>query len=404
MEMVQNPPPDPEGPPNPPSAGSGGVPRSPWRVFAAACIVAAGFVFITLVYVTNLTPQNAAGRDFIGYWATGQQLIHHADPYNTQAMLRLERGVGYTQDVPRITPSPPVAFLLLIPLGLFGAKTGLIVWLMAQLAVLSICIWMIWILFGRRDSRLHLAGYLFAPAIACLEAGQLGIFFLLGVMLFLLFHRSRPELAGAGLLLCALKPHLFLPLVLVLLLWMLRNRAQGLRILAGFSGLLALNTAVTLWFDPRVWQQYLAMLRASSIENRLTPTLGEGLRFLFGLHSVWLQWVPEVLGCAWALVYFWQRRDRWNWLDHGLLVLLVGGMCTPYAWLTDEAALLPAVIGGIFRAEDARRSLVPIALVGTAALVEVMANVQITGWGYLWTTPAWLGWYLYATWGTRRAA
>jgi hypothetical protein len=31
------------------------------------------------------------------------------------------------------------------------------------------------------------------------------------------------------------------------------------------------------------------------------------------------------------------------------------------------------------------------------ALIEVLASVQITSPYYLWTTPAWLAWYLYAT-------
>jgi uncharacterized membrane protein YfhO len=84
-------------------------------------------------------------------------------------------------------------------------------------------------------------------------------------------------------------------------------------------------------------------------------------------------------------------------MEHGLLVLLVSVMCAPYAWLTDEAVLLPAVLVGVYRAIEARRSLLPIAIFAAAALIELYANVRITSWYYTWTTPAWLGWYLYAT-------
>ncbi|HVC46801.1 MAG TPA: glycosyltransferase family 87 protein [Terracidiphilus sp.] len=373
------------------------------RKIAAAAIVAAGFLFVLGLFTVSLTAKDAADRDFIGYWATGQQLVRHANPYDAAAMMRLERAEGYSLSLPRITPSPPVAFLLLLPLGWMGAKAGLIAWLMAEMGCVGLCVWLLWRLFGTPGSRLQFAGFLFAPVLACLEAGQIGIFFLLGMTVFLCFHRTRPALAGAALLLCALKPHLFLPFVLVLLLWMLLNRAQGVRIMAGFLAFLALNTAVTLWFDPHVWTQYIAMLHGSGIENRLTPTLGEGLRFLFGLHAVWLQWVPEAVGCAWALVYFWRRRSRWSWLEEGLRVLLVGVVCTPYEWLTDEAVVLPAVVAGMFRADAAGRSLIPLLLAGTVALVEVMAGVPITGWGYVWTPLAWLGWYIYAARGAQRA-
>jgi hypothetical protein len=357
-----------------------------------------------VLFWVSLTAKNAADRDFIGYWATGQQLARHANPYDAAAMMRLEQAEGYSLPAPRITPSPPVAFLLLLPLGWMGAKIGLIAWLLVEMGCVGLSVWWLWRLLGRTGARpgtrLQFAGLLFAPALACLEAGQIGIFFLVGMMAFLVWHEKRPALAGAGLLLCALKPHLFLPFVLVLVLWMLLHRAQGAKMLAGFVAFLALNTAVTLWFDPHVWPQYLAMLRGSGIENRLTPTLGEGLREIFGQHVVWLQWVPEMIGCVWAVVYFWRRRARWSWLDEGLRVLLVGVVCTPYEWLTDEAVVLPAVIAGMFRADAAGRSLIPIALAGTVALVELMAGVQITGWGYVWTPLAWLGWYMYATSGS----
>jgi hypothetical protein len=77
-------------------------------------------------------------------------------------------------------------------------------------------------------------------------------------------------------------------------------------------------------------------------------------------------------------------------MDQGMLVLLVSALCTPYAWFTDEAMLLPAVLAGIYRAEASRRSLLPFGLFAGAAIVEVSALVPITSWYYLWTVPAWI--------------
>jgi Glycosyltransferase family 87 len=367
------------------------------RKFAAAAIVAAGFFALTLIYAVSLTDSEAAKRDYIGYWAAGKQIVHGASPYDTQAVLQMEEAVGLGNDQIKITPSPPAGLALVVPLGFFGAKGGLVFWTMLQLASLAGSIWIVWILQGRPPTRMHLFGFLFAPALACIMAGQLGVFFLLGVALFLLWHEDHPLLAGAMLFPCALKPHLFLPVAVVLILYCARRKAPG--ILIGFAAALAASNAIVWWFDPRVWAQYRDMMAAEGVRNRFAPTLSAELRLHLAPHSVWLQYVPMALACAWAAWYWWTRRDRWDWRDQGMAVLLIGVLCAPYAWFTDESVLLPAVMAGIYRATATKRSLVPIAIAGACALIEIYANIRITAWYFLWTTPAWLAWYLYATRG-----
>lgn len=369
--------------------------KRPLRVLAAAAIIAAGFCLVAGIYFVGLTDKNAAGRDFIEYWAAGQQLVHGADPYDPAAILRIERAAGLDGNQPKVSFSPPVAFFLVVPLGYVGAKTGLILWLLALVACLSASIYLLWILQGRPDNRIHLLGYLFAPSLACLKAGQLGIFLLTGVVLFLYLHRSRPFLAGAALLPCALKPHMFLPFAFALLLWVVSRKSYY--ILAGFTATLLASCALTLSFDRHVWSQYIQMMRLTGVLEAWIPTLSVSFRFLIDRNAVWLQFLPEANACVWALWYFWARRGRWNWMDHGLLLLLVSTMCAPYGWFFDETLLLPAVLAGLYRTVDSRRSAVPLALIAGIALVETLASVQMTSPYYLWTTPAWLAWYLYAT-------
>jgi Glycosyltransferase family 87 len=370
--------------------------RSPLRVFAAACIIAAGFCFVAGIYIVGLTDKDAAARDFIGYWAAGQQLIHGADPYDVAATLRLEQAAGLDDTRPRVTPSPPVALLLVLPLGLFGAKNGLIFWLLAQLACLSISIWVLWLLNGRPLSRFHLFGYFFAPALSCLMAGQLGIFLLLGIVLFFYFHESHPFWAGASLLPCALKPHLLLPFGLVLLLWIVGRKAYG--IIGGFLAFMAVNCAITIRFDPQIFAQYAQFIHASGIQDRFTPTVSLTLRVLIPPHPVWLQFLPEAAACVWSIWFYLTWRNRWRWTEQGMLLLVVSMLCAPYAWFPDEAIVLPAVLSGLYRAAELHRSLLPIGLIGGVALIEVAAKVQITSNFFLWTAPTWLAWYLYATW------
>jgi hypothetical protein len=370
----------------------------PGRILAVGGIILCGLVLLGAIFDLSLTEQSAATRDFIGYWAAGQQIVHGADPYNADRVLQLEKAVGLGNLQIKITPSPPIGLVLVLPLGFLSAKSGLVLWMLVELACLSLSLWAVWQLAGKPPSRLHLLGYLFAPALACFMAGQIGIFLLLGLSLFLLWRETRPFLAGAALLPMTLKPHLFLPIALVLLIWAILRRRPS--IFVGLLAATAVSFALVLGFDPHILTQYTAMLHSNLIQDRFAPTLSAYLRWDIAPAAVWLEYLPTALATLWALGYFWSRRARWDWLQDGLLVVLVGVMCAPYAWLTDEAVLLPAVLLGIYRARATGRSLLPIALFAAVALIELYANVRITSWYYTWTAPAWLAWFVYATQGS----
>jgi hypothetical protein len=370
--------------------------KSPLHVLAAACIVVAGHCIVLGILTFGLSNKSVAKRDFISYWAAGHQLLNGSNPYDIEAVQNLERVTGGEDRQPLLVMrNPPVAFFLVLPLGMVTPKTGLILWLLVLLSCLSASIWLLWLLNGRPGNRFHLMGYAFAPALACLMAGQVGIFLLLGVVLFLYFHRSRPYLAGAALLLCATKPHLFLPFAIVLLLWVMSCKSY--RIIAGFSAALLGSCALSLYLDVHAWSQYTQMMHAGGALNEPVPVLSVAFRFLTNRKAVWLQFLPEATACAWAIWFFWTHRKLWSWMDQGLLLLLVSAMCTPFGWFTDESMLLPAVLSGLYRAAESRRSLMPLGLIAGVALIEVLVPVQITSPFYLWTTPAWLAWYLYAT-------
>jgi len=384
-----------EAPMNPAETRNPPRPTSYWRIAAACGIVMAGFLAIAGSYALSLQGINPTASDFIGYWVAGQQLVRHANPYDLQAVLQLEKSVGYDGAEPRLTPSPPVGLLLLLPLGKLSVKAGLFVWTMTQFAALALSLTVLWLLHGRPPTRLHLFGFVFAPAIACLQAGQLGVFLLLSVVLFLYFIRTNPFLAGAVLLPCMLKPHLFVLFFLALILWAGFNQAY--RVLEGAASIAAASSALTLFFDPAIWTHYVAMTRSATLQDRYTPTLGVAFRLMVAWNAEWPRFVPLAIGCGWAFWYFWTRRDHWDWMDQGLLVLLVSVLCSPYAWFTDESVLLPAVLTAAMCARQNNRSPLPIALAAGVALAELASGVKITTWFFLWTSPAWLACYLYGT-------
>lgn len=358
-------------------------------------IVAVGFLLVGTAYWKIVPARGAGGGgDFIGYWAAGQQLAHHQNPYNEAAVLTLEQAEGFEQHEPSISPSPPAAWVLLLPLGYLSAKAGQVGWVMLQLACIALAMRLLWTLNGEPRTLIYLFGFIFPPVLVCMIGGQIGIFLLLSLTLFFYLMERYPFLAGAALLPCALKPHLLLAFFVVFAAWSIHRRQ--FKPLAGFCAALLASSAVVLWFDPQIWPQYLEMWRTGTVKDRVTPTLSIALRFLIDGSAHWIEFMPALAACAWAGWFYWSRRSRWQWLDHGLIVLLVAVMCAPYAWFTDESVALVAVMTAAIRARGSWRML-PIVLAVGVALIEVSRAVDIKLHGYIWTTPAWLVTYLLAS-------
>jgi hypothetical protein len=355
------------------------------------------FVLTILGICASVLGSDAAGRrDFAEYWASGHLLAHHANPYDGDAILGLERSVGYPSGITAlIMPNPPPALLLVLPLGFLGATTADWLWLLLLLACLVASVRMVWIMHGGPKNHLHWLGYSFAPALVCLLAGQVSIFVLLGLVLFLRLHRSRPFLAGVSLWLCFLKPHLFLPFGIVLLVWATITRSY--KLLAGTAVAVGVSTAIALILDPLVWVHYWQMMSTVRIDRLPIPCLSVILGQRLSPNSIWLQYLPAVLGCVWALAYFRRHRHDWDWLAHGSLLMLVSVLAAPYSWLMDQAILIPALLHAAYLTRSG--SLVAILALASAVVeVGILRGPPVTHSAlYLWTAPAWLAWYLYAT-------
>ena len=341
------------------------------------------------VLSTMMMGRSLGSRDLISYWAAGKLLIHGANPYSISAVSALERIAGRTATGMLIMRNPPSALFVVIPLGWMGARSGSILWSLLLLGCLAISIHMIWRMNGSPRSRLHLFGYFFAPTLACLGTGQTGIFALLGLILFLYLHDSKPLLAGVALSLCALKPHLFLPFAVVLFAWIATREAY--RILAGAVLAIAVCGAVPLLFDRSVWSQYAQMARVSGIVDEFMPDLGTVLRFAVDRNAMWLQFLPAVVACIWALWYFRRHRMDWDWQTHGSLLMLVSILAAPYSWFNDQVILLPALLHGMYSG----KSVVAILALTTATFVEMMFGVSLHSALHCWPAAAWLVWYLW---------
>jgi hypothetical protein len=349
-------------------------------------------VTILFIFAVPIAGKLAASRDFLSYWATGRQLVHHRNPYDRDAIWAIEHAAGLDPRTVLIMRNPPWALPIAYPLGFLGLRFAGILWTFLLLACLLVSIRIVRELHGSPPNRIHWLGFAFTPAIICLTMGQTSLLALLGLVLFLRFHRCHPFNAGAALWLCALKPHLFLPFAAVLALWIVLTRAY--KLLAGFSVALAFTSAIAFLIDPSAWPDYARLMRSPSVENQYIPCLADVFRHWLHPHAVWLQYLPVALACIWALVYFWRRRAHWDWLTGSSSLILVSLVAAPYSWLYDQCLAIPALLDAAY-ATRSRKLLAALALLILAADLE-LCFVKVTSTLFLWTAPAWLVWFLFA--------
>ncbi|MBS1804705.1 MAG: DUF2029 domain-containing protein [Acidobacteria bacterium] len=364
-------------------------------------VLTAGFLLLALGFAVLLggvaitaSYDHVATRDFVEYWAAGKLLVQGKDPYASDAVWSLEYSAG--SRFPVIPMNPPFFMWMVAPLGFLNFDTAARFWLLLQLASVGVSIWVIAKLHERRQAALAwVLGLSFSPILINILIGQIGVFLLLAVSLFLLLHKQHPLLAGIALLPCAAKPHLFLPFGIVILLWAIRSKAYA--VLAGFFAALFLTSAAVWLVNHQVWSQWIAFVHLSKPAETPIWNLSRMFRLAVGPQKAWVQFLPVSAACIWGTVYFFKRRDRWIWLDHGLLLLLVSVLCAPYSWFTDEAVLLPCIIAGVGSAEKAGRTILPLAAMLAISSFELLKGKWIDTGALVWTAPAWLAFYLYAT-------
>jgi hypothetical protein len=293
--------------------------------------------------------------------------------------------------------NPPWALPLAYPLGLLPLRVAAILWSLLLLACLLLSVRIARELYGSPPNHLHWLALSFTPALICLTMGQTALFALLGLVLFLRWHSSRPFLAGAALWLCALKPHLFLPFAAALAAWVLVSPVvwRTWKVAAGAAAALALSSAVASLIDPHAWLDYTLLMRSPAVENEFIPCLASAIRQWVDPRATWLQYLPAALCCVWALAYFWRRRANWDWKTNAGPLMLVSLVAAPYCWFYDQCLAIPALLQGAYVTRS-RNLLAVLALAIFVMDIEI-CTVRVLSPLYLWTAPAWLVWYLFAT-------
>lgn len=360
---------------------------------ALACglaIASTGLFLLVMPFIRALY----GSRDFVVYWATGQQLVHHGDPYNPRIMGAIEHAAGYTGTGSYYMRNPPWGVWLTWPLGFVDAHIAALPWSLFVLSLLILCVRILWQIFDRPASQFLWMACCFPPAMECVIMGQTSLFLLLGLVLFLRYHRTRPFWAGAALWFCTLKPHVFVPFGLALILWIVLTRAW--RIFAGSLAALLVSSLITEAIAPHAWSEYLYWAHHSGISHEYMPCLAITLRNLIAPSAEWIAFLPCILAGIWALFYFWRRRHSWDWIEHGNVLMLVSVLVAPYLWLYDQVLVLPAILWALCRTRS-QAAITALAAIYIVIVVQpYIAGVSLRSPIYLWPAPAWLVWYWFA--------
>ncbi|HNS51335.1 MAG TPA: DUF192 domain-containing protein [Anaerolineae bacterium] len=310
--------------------------------------------------------------DFVQYWSAGRLLIQGGDPYDPDALLDVQRMARSSREAAVRMWNPPWTLALFIPFALLPFGLAALAWMLLQLALILTCGLVLWRYFAPGDGRFWvgpLLAALFVPGLISLRVGQSSGWLLAGIVVFLIAQRSRRDvLAGAGLALLAVKPHVTYLFWLSAVWWALRFR-RG-RVLAGGAAALAVGSGLAAILSPAVFRSYLEAAAAPPMDWA-PPTIGAWLRLTVGLEHAWVQFLPTCLCAAGLLAWLLRRRGPWRWEQAAAPLLLVSVATAAYGWTFDQVVLLPVVVDLVSRLPAASRAR-RYGLVAALALVELV--------------------------------
>jgi hypothetical protein len=344
---------------------------------------------LTLIVVAVLTAigNHPNTNDYIEYWSAGRLFIRGANPYSEPLILALEKTRGFAPDAPLVMLNPPWALFMVAPLGFLPGLPALVLWVLATMGSVLASILALDV-----PPQYRTLAFLFAPVLATFTMEQSSPFLLVGFCLFLRLQARRPFLAGAALLLMSIKPHLFLVFWAVLLLDCLYRRRVA--ILAGLATALACSSAFATIVSPHVWQDYFTLMRSARLDQNPFLSLPMLFRMLIDWRIAWLALVPAAMAVIWGVSYYWWKRATWDWKQHGMPLMMVTILTSPYGWVSDEVVLLPPVVFAAL-SSPRRFSIEMVTLLNLAAILAFCTTAQARAWLPL----AWFAWYLYAVSG-----
>lgn len=236
-------------------------------------------------------------NDFIEYWAAFQLFLDNADLYKPALMAKVQQQQGFLAIPPLMMWLPPWALVLLYPLLCWEFDTAAQLWLIFNILLLicsALIISKLYQLPASQKPFLLAASLSFLPALSTIQLGQVSIFILFGLCLFLILIKQKLDiLAGFSLVLLSLKPHLFFIFAIALLFWIIKEKRYRVIIGAVSASLLLLGLTVLLSADSLYywWRSITTVAPGAPAKlSWITPTLSGILRLNFWPESTELSW------------------------------------------------------------------------------------------------------------------
>lgn len=312
-----------------------------------------GFVMLFIVPRVSqrfLEPEILYYDDFVEYWAAGRLNLAGGNPYQPDQMSALQAETGRLEGIPLMMWNPPWTLALAMLFAMPDYPIARFLWLLMNLAIITLVSDRTWLLYGGSLNRRWLAlafALTFGPTLHVLKLGQITPFLLLGLAGLLHFsERGRWFWVGCSAALWLIKPHLLYLVLVLLFVWSCKDRRFS--VFAGLLLTLLCASGLACLANPKVFGQYVnAAMRYPPMEW-ITPTLGGLLRHSVGPQHGWLQFLPPLVGVVWA-VFDWRRhRGTWRWRERLPLVVLVSESTAAYGWSFDHVvsliALVPALV------------------------------------------------------------
>ncbi len=308
------------------------------------------FIVILGILLSIFVPLQQEGwgeNDFLPYWSASKTMLAGGNPYDPNDLLQVQkelRVVLGSVDEVRQAWGPPWMMLLISPLTLIDFKIAVSIWIFCNVVFITLALYLLWgMLFGPSDRKGLIislgVGYLFGNTIMLINLGQFSSILLIGFVVFIwCLERKFYLWAGLAMLLLVIKPQITYLVVLVIILWAIRNRKWG--ILQGFfvSGSLLL---IILWLIFPNWLPlYINTVIAIPNVQIQYSTIGSFIESIFGISAfkyIGLLLIPLSYPLA-------KYVDIAGWLTTLNLALLISIPLAPYGFSFDHILLLPAVV------------------------------------------------------------
>jgi len=360
-----------------------------------------GVAVVTLALLAGghfSSPDVVALDDFPEYWAAGRLNLRRQNPYSLEQIAELQRAIGRHQ--PLMMWNPPWTLALVMPFALLPYSFARSLWYALHLGLLVWACDRLWLAYGGVVRKRWLACLLaltFAPVLHVLKYGQITVFVLAGLVLFLrAVRREHWMMAGMALALLLIKPHLLYLVVALVLLWAVSYRKATVLLGLALTALVA--TGCVLLVNPQVLSQYMAAALHRPPGFWATATVGGMLRAALGPDRFWLQFAPTAFGLGWGLVHWVRRGSRWVWSEELPKIVLVSMATTAYGWTFDQLVLLLPLVVIAVRFWKGQWSMMQVLLLVAYLLLDVWAVFSSMPQLSYWWQVLWLSAWWWVAW------